>query len=143
MEFYLSSLWFVNDFLRLFVNYEEKYSIRFPRLFFVSFSKCHCLPIFNLERCDAPWISAIMSLCSFFHKSISLSSLVCDHDVLTLTCGRLMRIPGSCLWANKNTAFFTTCPIGYYQRLRDEVKNLLFYSGNLTQFLIQTDSPKR
>ena len=46
-----------------------------------------------------------MFLCSSFHKSISYSTLVCDHDVLSLTRGRLMRIPGSCLWETVETAF--------------------------------------
>ena len=89
-----------------------------------------------------PLNKCIMFVCSSFHKSISYSTLVCDHDVLSLTCGRLMRIPGSCLWETVETAFLQPDQLiitkGY--RTRSRIHDLIqeiWHSFSLKQILLR------
>ena len=89
-----------------------------------------------------PLNKCIMFLCSSFHKSISYSTLVCDHDFLSLTCGRLMRIPGSCLWETVETAFLQPDQLiitkGY--RTRSRIHDLIqeiWHSFSFKQILLR------
>ena len=96
----------------------------------------------SLRTMWLPLNKCIMFVCSSFHKSISYSTLVCDHDVLSLTCGRLMRITGSCLWETVETAFLQPDQLiitkGY--RTRSRIHDLIqeiWHSFSFKQILLR------